>query len=97
MRKHKILTISLTVRDKAISSKFLTPGVFKNYIATFPKIFKNSGHFEFFEFSLKMRKHKNAYIFLTVRDRAISSKFWTPRVFKNKTSDMVNYLPPIEL
>ena len=51
-------------------------------MTTFQKIFKNGGHFGFFEFSPKMRKHKNASISLTVRDRAISSKYLTPRVSK---------------
>ena len=37
---------------------------------------KNGGHFEF---SPKMAKHKFASISLTVRDRAISSKFSTHR------------------
>ena len=38
---------------------------------------KNGGHFEFLP---KMAKHKFASISLTVRDRAISSKFSTHRV-----------------
>ena len=40
---------------------------------------KNGGHFEFLP---KMAKHKIASISLTVRDRAISSKFSTHRVSK---------------
>ena len=40
---------------------------------------KNGGHFEFLP---KMAKHKIASIPLTVRDRAISSKFSTHRVSK---------------
>ena len=40
---------------------------------------KNGGHFEFLP---KMAKHKFASISLTVRDRAISSKFSTHRVSK---------------
>ena len=40
---------------------------------------KNGGHFEFLP---KMAKHKFASISLTVRDRAISSKFSTRRVSK---------------
>ena len=48
-------------------------------MTTFQKIFKNGGHFEFFA---KMQKHKIFAISLTVRDRAILSKFSTPRVSK---------------
>ena len=40
---------------------------------------KNGGHFEFFEFLPKMAKHKFPSISLTMRDRAISSKFSTHR------------------
>ena len=45
----------------AISKKFPLP--------------KNGGHFELSNFCQKMEKHKFASISLTVRDRAISSKF----------------------
>ena len=137
MEKHKIASISLTVRDRAISSKFSTRRVYQECsIVNFQKIFpspkmaailnfrifakngktqnclyllnraryshfveifdpegirevyywqfsknfplpKNGGHFEF---SPKMEKDKIASISLTVRDRAISSKFSTHRV-----------------
>ena len=53
------------------------------YTWQFSKYFplpKNGGHFEFFEFLPKMEKHKFVSISLTVRDRAISSKFSTHRV-----------------
>ena len=79
--------ISLTVRDRAISSKFLTHRVSQECtIGNFQKNFplpKNGGHFEF---SPKMAKHKIACISLTVRDRAISSKFSTHRVSKECTN-----------
>ena len=83
MEKHKIPSISLTVRDRAISSKFSTQKVSKectlgNFQKNFP-LPKNGGHFEFLS---KMAKHKIASISLTVRDRAISSKFSTHRVSK---------------
>ena len=83
MAKHKFPSISLTVRDRAISSKFSTHRVFKecnlyNFQKKFP-LPKNGGHFEFLP---KMAKHKFPSISLTVRDRAISSKFSTHRVFK---------------
>ena len=81
--KHKIFPISLTVGDRAISAKFSTPRVFKHYMTTFQKIFKNGGHFEFSNFRQKCEKHKIFAISLTVRDRAISAKFLNPRVFKN--------------
>ena len=43
---------------------------------------KNGGHFEFLP---KVAKHKFASISLTMRDRAISSKFSTHRVSKECT------------
>ena len=46
---------------------------------------KNGGHFEFSNFCQKMAKHKFASISLTVRDRAISSKFSTHRVSEHCT------------
>ena len=46
---------------------------------------KNGSHFEFSIFFPKMAKHKFASIYLTVRDRAISSKFSTHRVSKECT------------
>ena len=83
MEKHKIPSISLTVRDRAISSKFSTQKVSKectlgNFQKNFP-LPKNGGHFEFLP---KMAKHKIASISLTVRDRAISSIFSIRRVSK---------------
>ena len=95
MAKHKFASIFLTVRDRAISSKFSTHRVSNQCnLCNFPKIFpspkmaailnfrifaKNGSHFEF---SPKMAKHKFASISLTVRDRAISSKFSTHGVSK---------------
>ena len=67
----------LTVRDRAISSKFSTQGVSKKCtLCTY------GGHFEFFEFLPKMEKHKLA---LTVQNRVISLKFSTHRVSKKCT------------
>ena len=86
MAKHKFASISLTVRDRAISSKFSTHRVSKECnICNFQKIFpspKMAAILNFFEFLPKMAKHKFASISLTVRDRAISSKFSTHRVSK---------------
>ena len=82
MLKHKNFAISLTVRDGAISSKFSTPRVCKKYRTTFQKKILKWRPFWIFKFSPKMQSHKIFAIFLTVQDRAISSKFFTPRVFK---------------
>ena len=86
MEKHKFPSISLTVRDRAISSKFSTHRVFKECtLCNFQKIFpspKMAAILNFQIFCPKMAKHKFASISLTVRDRAISSKFSTHRVFK---------------
>ena len=87
MAKHKFATISLTVRDRAISSKFSTHRVSEQCtLGNFQKkkfpLPKNDGHFEFLP---KMAKHKFASISLTVRDRAISSKFSTHRVSEQCT------------
>ena len=46
---------------------------------------KNGGHFEFSNFGQKMEKHKFAFICLTMRDRAILSKFSTQRVTEQCT------------
>ena len=86
MAKHEFASISLTVRDRAISSKFSTHRVSKvcnlcNFQKNFP-LPKNGDHFEFSNFSPKMAKHEFTSISLTVRDRAISSKFSTHRVSK---------------
>ena len=83
MEKHKIPSISLTVRDRAISSKFSTQKVSKECtLGNFQKIFPSPKMAVFLEFLPKMAKHKIASISLTVRDRAISSKFSTHRVSK---------------
>ena len=78
MEKHKFASISLTVRDRAISSKFSTHRVSeKRTLGNFPKSFplpKNGGHFEFLP---KIEKQKFASISLTVQDRAIASEFST--------------------
>ena len=70
MANHKIASISLTVRDRAISSKFSTHRVYKKCaLANFEKKFpllKNGGHFEFLP---KMEKHKIVSISVTVPDR----------------------------
>ena len=89
MAKHKFASMSLTVRDRAISSKFSTHRVSEQCtLANFQKKFplpKNIGHFVFSNFCQRMEKHKFDTIYLTVRDRAISSKFSIHRVSEKCT------------
>ena len=89
MEKHKFTSISLTVRDRAISSKFSIHRVSeKCTLGNFQKNFplpKNGSHFVFSNFCQKMEKHKFATISFTVRDRAISSTFSTHRVSEKCT------------
>ena len=98
MAKHKFVSISLTVRDRAISSKFLTHRVSEQNFRTagyltilLLPIFKKFSPpqkwrpFWILEFLPKMAKHKFASISLTVWDRAISSKFSIRRVSKECT------------
>ena len=80
-----INVISLTVRDRAISSKFSTHRVSKGCnLCNFPKIFPSPKMAAILNFRIfaKNAKHKFASISLTVRDRAISSKFSTHRLSK---------------
>ena len=57
MAKHEFASISLTVRDRAISSKYLTHRVSKECnLCNFQKKFplpKNGGHFEFSNWQMK--------------------------------------------
>ena len=88
MAKHRFASISLTVRDRAILSKFSTHRVSKECnLCNFPNIFPSQKWrpFWIFEFLPKMAKHRFASISLTVRDRAISAKFSTHRVSENST------------
>ena len=76
MEKQKIACISLTVRDRVISSKFSTHRVFKKCtVCNFQKIL----------FLAKMAKPEFASISLTVQNTVISSKFSTHRVSKKCT------------
>ena len=84
MAKHKFASISLTVRDRAISSKFSTHRVSKECtLRNFQKMFPSPKMAAILNFCQK--KHKFASISLTVRDRAISSKFSIHRVSKECT------------
>ena len=105
MAKYKFASISLTVRDRAISSKFSNHRVSEQCtLGNFQKIFlspKIAAILYFPIFAKKMEKHKFATISLTVRDRAISSKFSTHRVsekctlgnFQKKFSSSQNWWP----
>ena len=78
-------SISLTVRDRAISSKFSTHRVSKecnlcNFQKNFPS--PKMAAILIFRIFAQNGKYKFASISLTVRDRAISSKFSTHRVYK---------------
>ena len=83
MAKHKFASISLTVRDRAFRRNFRPTGYLRNAIFAIFKKFSPPQKwrpFWIFEFLPKMAKRKFASISLTVRDRAISSKFSTHRV-----------------
>ena len=74
----QIASISLTMQDRVISSKFSTHRVSKKCtLCNFQKIFLSPKMVAILNFrSLpKMEKHKFASISLTVRDRAISLNF----------------------
>ena len=83
--KRKICAISLTVRDRVISSKFSTPRVSKKYTKpTFQKNFKNGGHFEFSNFRQKCKIYA---ISLTVRER-FRRNFRPPGCLRNILSPL---------
>ena len=85
MAKHKFVSISLTVRDRAISSKFSTHRVSEECtLCNFQKIFPSPKMAAILNFPIFAKNGKTliASISLTVRDRAISSKFSTHRVSK---------------
>ena len=85
MEKHKFASIALTMRDRVILWNFSTHRVSaKCTIGNFQKIFL-SPKIEFSYFYQKTEKYKFASISLTVRDRAISSKFSTHRVSEQCT------------
>ena len=85
MAKHKFTSISLTVRDRAISSTFSTHRVFKECtLCNFQKLFPSAKMAAILNFRI-LPKHKFASMSLTVRDRAISSKFSTHRVSEYRT------------
>ena len=73
MEKHKFASISLTARDRVISSKFSTHRVSKQCtIGNFQKNFfspKMAAILNFSNFCQKRKKQKFASISLTVQDR----------------------------
>ena len=76
--KHKFASISITVRDRAILSKYSTQRVpEQTTLCNSQKILLSSKMVAIFEFSPKMEKHKFASVSLTVRDKLILSKFTT--------------------
>ena len=77
---HKNASISLTIRDRAISLKVSTHRVLKQYILPNfqKKFFLKRQPFWIYWFSPKMRKSKIACIALPVQGRAILSKFFDP-------------------
>ena len=82
MAKHKFASISLTVRDRAISSKFSTHRVSKECnICNFQKNFPSPKMAAILNFRIFAKNGKTQICFylLTVRDRAISAKFSTHR------------------
>ena len=89
MAKHKFASISVTVRDRVISSKFSTHRVSKECtLCNFQKMFPSPKMAAILNFRIFAKNGKTqifASISLTVRDRAISSKFSTHRVSKECT------------
>ena len=96
MAKHKIASISLTVQDRVISSKFSTHRVSKECtLFNFQKIFPSPkmAAILYFWILAKMAKHKIVSISLTVRDRAILSQFSTHRISKEGTLQFSKKFP----
>ena len=88
MAKHKFASISLTVRDRAISSKFSTHRVSKECtLCNFPKIFPSPKMAAIFIFRIfaKIGNTQICFYLLNLRDRVISSKFSSHRVSKECT------------
>ena len=71
MAKHKFASISLTVRDRAISSEFSIHRVSKECTLQFQKIFPSPKMAAILNFRIFTQNGK------TVQDRVISSKFST--------------------
>ena len=77
-KKHKFASISLTMRDRVILSKYSTQRVSCQItICRSQTILLSSKMAAISNFCPKMQKHKFASVSLTMRDRTISSKFST--------------------
>ena len=88
MAKHKFASISLTVRDRAISSKFSAHRVSKECnLCNFQKNFPSTKMAAILNFRIFAKKPKTQICFylLNLHDRAISSKFSTHRVSQECT------------
>ena len=78
----KMLYISKTVLDRAISTKYLTRSVpLQSSHPNFQKIFVLQIMAAILNFSKKIAKYKNACISKTVLDRMILTKFLNHRVY----------------
>ena len=85
MAKHKIASISLTVRDRGILSKFSTHRVSEQCtLGNFQKIFPSPHMAAILNFQIFAQNGKTQ-ISLTVQNRVISLKFSTHRVCKKCT------------
>ena len=88
MEKHKLASISLTVQDRGISSKFSTPGWLRNLLLPiFKKNFLSPKMVAILNFRILAKNAKPLIcsISLTVQDRAILLKSSTHRVSKQST------------
>ena len=66
MEKHKFASISLTVRDRVISSKFLTDGLYEQHtLADFKKIFPSPKMAAILNFRIFAKKWKNTNLLLS--------------------------------
>ena len=96
MEKHKFASITLTMRDRAISLKFSNLTVSQQTtLGNFPKIFLPLKITTILSCRI-FAKNAKIKIFFTVRDRAISSKFSTHRVSQQTTlcNFQKNFLSP---
>ena len=90
MQKHKFTSVSLTMRDGVISSKFSTHRVSQQTtLCNFQKKFLSSKMAAILNFCQKSKNTNLLLSPLTVRDRAISSKFSIHRV--SQQSALANF------
>ena len=98
MAKHKFASISLTMRDRVISSKFSTHRVSKQCtLCNFQKIFPSPKMAAILNFRIfaKNGKTQNCFYLLNRANRSISSKFSTHTVSKKCTlGNFQKFSPP---